>query len=50
MGVRSNAGGVIQMTPPMQETGMVQGAEREQSEVTVYDDTCSVDSNTLEAV
>lgn len=38
------------MTPSMQETSMVQGAERDQSEVTVHDDTCSVDSNTLEAV
>ena len=47
---KSNAGAVIQMTPSMQETSMVQGAERDQSEVTVHDDTCSVDSNTLEAV
>ncbi len=34
----------------IQETGIVQGVEREQSDEKVHDDTCSVDSNTLEAM
>ena len=43
-----NSGKVVQRTPFMQVANMVQEATGEQSKMMVHDDTCSVDSKTLE--